>query len=295
MSFLFSKKVLFGALALVIVILTSVYFANRAEAPIEPVVEKDVVVTTTGPEYSVIGTSVEGRSIELYKFGNGERDIAFVGGIHGGYEWNSVLLAYQFIDYFTANPGMIPDNLTVNIIPVANPDGLFKVTGKDGRFSVLDVSQSETVLAEGRFNANGVDLNRNFACNWKPESTWRSQVVSAGTSVFSEPEAKAIKNFVESVIPEAVVFWHSQASTVYGSSCNDITLPGTLELMDTYATAAGYNSVPFFDAYEISGAVEDWLSTIGIPAITVELKTHESTDWEQNLAGVKALFGYFGE
>ena len=61
--------------------------------------------------------------------------------------------------------------------------------------------------------------------------------------------------------------------------------------MDTYATAAGYNSVPFFDAYEVTGAVEDWLTTIGIPAITVELTTHEVIEWEKNLAGVKAVIG----
>ena len=32
---------------------------------------------------------------------------------------------------------------------------------------------------------------------------------------------------------------------------------------------------------------------IGIPAITVELKTHDDIEWTRNLAGIKALFDYF--
>ena len=123
---------------------------------------------------------------------------------------------------------------------------------------------------------------------------WKNNIVSAGSEVFSEPEAKAIKNFVELEKPKTVVFWHSQASTVYSSKCNDITLPETLELMNKYSLASGYNAVASFDAYEITGAAEDWLSTIGIPSITVELTTHEAIDWEKNLAGVKAVFGHFG-
>lgn len=292
MNLSFSKKVFFGVVGLVLVVIASIYLFKK-EVIIEEIIEEVVIEEKTESRYFVIGKSVEGRDIGLYKFGNGEKNIAFIGGIHGGYEWNSVFLAYKFVDYFSQYPEVIPENLTINIIPSSNPDGLFKVTGKNGRFDVADVSLSKNILEEARFNANGVDLNRNFACNWKPESTWRSQVVSAGDSAFSEPEAKTIKSFVDVAKPEAVVFWHSQANTVYASQCNDVTLPKTLEIMSKYAAASGYNSVPYFDAYEITGAAEDWLSTLGIPAITVELKTHESIDWDQNLAGVKAMLEMF--
>ena len=112
--------------------------------------------------YKVIGTSVEGRKIESYTYGKGEKKLLFVGGIHGGYEWNSVLLAYKFINYLDNNPGIIPDNLTVSVIPSANPDGVYAVTHKTGNFAVSDVSTYSNVLASGRFNANEVDLNRNF-------------------------------------------------------------------------------------------------------------------------------------
>lgn len=257
--------------------------------------EQPVVATSTSPIYRVIGTSVQGRKIESYTYGSGEKKLVFVGGIHGGYEWNSVLLAYQFMDYLNENARIIPTSTSVTIIPSANPDGVFAVTGKVGRFVVADVSTSSTVQASGRFNANKVDLNRNFDCKWQPQSKWRDEVVSAGTSTFSEPEALAIKNFMTESKPTAVIFWHSQSNAVYASQCKDGILPGTLALMDTYAKASGYPAVKTFDAYVTTGAADDWLASIGIPAITVELQTHETIEWSRNLAGIEAVLKYYGQ
>lgn len=248
-------------------------------------------------DYKVIGESVEGRKIESFTYaaapGKGQKHLLFVGGIHGGYEWNSVLLAYEFLDYLEKNQELIPESLSVSVIPNANPDGVFKVSKKVGRFSATDVSKNSKVLASGRFNANGIDLNRNFDCKWKPKSSWQNKTVSAGSKPFSEPESLAIKNFVAENKPDAVIFWHSQSNAVYASECQKGILPETLTIMDAYAKAAGYKAVKSFDGYEISGDAEGWLASIDIPAITVELKTHESIEWPQNLAGIKALFDHF--
>lgn len=239
----------------------------------------------------VIGRSVEGRAINSYTFGDGDAHIVFVGGIHGGYEWNSVLLAYEAIDYFTVNADAIPKGVKVTIIPNANPDGVFAVVGKEGRFARADVPEGDA--AEGRFNANGVDLNRNFECKWQPESSWRGETVSAGTSPFSEPEAQALRGFVADHTPDAVIFWHSQANAVYASECENGILGGTRAVMEAYASAAGYPAVDTFDAYPVTGDAEGWLASIGVPAITVELSTHESTEWEKNLAGVQAILAQY--
>jgi predicted deacylase len=186
-------------------------------------------------------------------------------------------LAYKFINYLDNNPGSIPGNLTITVIPDLNPDGVYKVTNKVGDFAVSDVSTSTQILSAGRFNADLVDLNRNFDCKWKPKSTWQSKTVSAGTKVFSEPEAAAIKNFAlqnnSENNPIVFVFWHSQSGSVYASQCNSGILPETLNIMNTFAKAAGYSPIKTFDAYATSGAADDWLASIGIPAITVELKT----------------------
>ena len=251
------------------------------------------IVSESDPQATVIGQSVDGRDITAYTYGQGETHLLFVGGIHGGYEWNSVLLAYQFMDYLEANPDFISKNLTVAIVPSANPDGIYKVTGKEGRFVSADVSTNQSILATGRFNAHEVDLNRNFDCKWQPKSTWREKVVSAGPHAFSEPEAMAIRDFVSTYKPASVIFWHSQANAVYASECEAGILPETLKLMDLYAQASGYQAIKTFDQYIVSGDAGDWLASLKIPALTVELKTHESIDWEQNLAGLKALFDYY--
>ncbi len=276
----------FGVGLLVFILLRSGRLSESAS--IETVETKDYA-----PEREIIGLSVEGRKIEAYKYGSGKTLLVFVGGIHGGYEWNSVLLAYEFMDYLDANPEIIPANIAVAVIPSANPDGVYEAINKEGRFTVADASSIDVSSGLGRFNANEVDLNRNFDCKWKPESTWRDKTVSAGTAPFSEPEARAIRDFVLENNPDAVVFWHSQSNAVYASECENGILPETLEIMEAYSRASGYPAVDSFGAYEITGDAEGWLASIGIPAITVELKTHETVEWEKNLAGAKALFEYY--
>ena len=269
-------------------------FLSLRKPPATPKIAP-IETSQSSPIYKVIGTSVQGRNIESYTYGDGKRLLVFVGGIHGGYEWNAVLLAYQFMDYLSNNPSIIPSNLTVIVIPDTNPDAVYSVIGKDGRFTAADVSTSSQILSAGRFNADKVDLNRNFDCKWKPESTWQNKTVSGGSTTFSEPESQAIKNFALQNNPSAFVFWHSQSGTVYASQCNNGILPETLDIMNAYSKASGYAASKSFDAYATSGAADDWLASINIPAITVELKTHNDTDWGQNLAGIKALFAYYSQ
>lgn len=275
------------ATALLILGLILLFILGFKSIPTPP-----IEVEEPEPSYSILGESVEGRVIEAYRFGDGHKHLLLVGGIHGGYEWNTVVLAYRFIDYFDTNPEVIPEDLEVTIIPSLNPDGIYKVVGKEGRFVSTDIPESVD-QALGRFNANEVDLNRNFDCKWQPESTWRSKVVSAGSAPFSEPESEILRDFVLDNDPLAVVFWHSQGDAVYASDCEDGILPDTLKIMDAYSDGSGYRAVESFSAYETTGDAEGWLAAIGIPSITVELKTHEAIEWERNLAGIKALFEHY--
>lgn len=283
------------------------YIAYMTRQTPEPTIPKQSVVVKSGPRHEIIGYSVEGRSIEAYTFtppasktaparGNASSTrLLLVGGMHGGYEWNSVVLAYKMIDYLTAHPEEIPTNEKITVIPALNPDGVYKVIGKEGRFSEADVPTDEGPVGTGRFNAHDVDINRNFDCKWQPKSTWRGNTVSAGTAPFSEPEAAAFRDFVFKEKPTAVVFWHSQSNAVYASECEDGIIPETRAIMNAYAQATGYKAVDVFDAYTVTGDSEGWLASIEIPAITVELSTHDTIEWDKNLAGVKALFDYYSD
>jgi len=244
---------------------------------------------------SIIGTSAGGRDITAYHYGAGDTELLFVGGIHGGYEWNTVLLAYEIMDHLKENPDVIPENIKVTIIPVLNPDGLHKTVGTDGRFAASDVPQAIGDTVPGRFNANDVDLNRNFNCDWQAQGTWQSKTVSGGTEAFSEPEAQAMKDYVQAHSPSAAVVYYSAAGGVFASNCHNGILPETRTIMNTYAGASGYRAYEDFDFYKITGDMVNWLAGKNIPAISVLLTNHTDIEFEKNRKGVEALLKHYAE
>ena len=237
-------------------------------------------------QYEVIGYSAGGHALEAFRFGSGPREVIFVGGHHGGYEWNTILLAYAVADYFAAYPEELPDDVTLTVIPSANPDGQLLVTGLRGRFSAEDVAAD---TFSGRFNANGVDLNRNWACDWAATGEWRGVAVSGGSAPLSEPENQALLAYIEDHRPVLVVFWHSAAPGVFSGRCGGPPLPETVTYATAYAAAAGYEQSDTFEAYAISGDAANTLAMLGIPSFAVELTNHSDLDLGQNLNGVLAV------
>lgn len=259
---------------------------NTATEGVPSVVEEN-------PSETVVGKSVEGRDITAYHYGTGNTELLFIGGIHGGYSWNTALVAYELTDYLEANPTLVPANVKVTVIPVLNPDGLNKVVGVPGRFALADAPKvlAETVV--GRFNAHTVDLNRNFDCDWQTNGKWQEKTVSGGTSVFSEPESQAVKNYIETHKPSAVVVWYSAAGGVYASNCHNGIPAETRAIMKVYSDASGYPAYDNFDFYNTTGSMANWLAKNNIPAISVLLSNHTSTEWTKNQKGVEAVLKHY--
>ena len=295
------------AIVVIVVAGTSIYFVvkdfptrinvteNRNVGTTTPSTDNQINEVEKNPGESVIGQSVESRDIIAYHFGTGQTKLLFVGGIHGGYSWNTVLVAYELMDYLKANPGVIPANVKVTVIPVLNPDGLEKVVGTAGRFTPRDVPSSPAATIVGRFNANNVDLNRNFDCDWQTTGTWQNRTVSGGSKAFSEPESLAIKNYVEANRPAAVVTWYSAAGGVYASNCHNGISTETRAITEEYADASGYKAYDDFNFYEITGDMVNWLAKNDIPAISVLLTNHTDTEWIKNQKGIKALLEYYSK
>lgn len=246
-------------------------------------------------DMETIGNSVNGNPIVAYHFGSGNKEIVFIGGLHGGYEWNTALVANQLVDYLKANPTAVPANEKVTVIPVANPDGLSKVVGTTSRFSAADVNPAQDIQVAGRFNANNVDLNRNFDCDWQASGVWQSKKVSGGTAAFSEPESQAIQKYMTAANPAAVVVWYSSAGGVYASNCHEGVLPETTTISGIYAKASGYPAHESFDFYATTGDMVNWLAKQKIPAFSVLLKNHQDTDWDKNQAGIVALLQHYAQ
>ncbi|HSD56399.1 MAG TPA: DUF2817 domain-containing protein [Candidatus Saccharimonadales bacterium] len=201
-----------------------------------------------------IGTSVQGRAIMAYSFGAGPSKIVFVGGTHGN-ERSSVYILNRWIEYLENNPGRIPANRTIIVIPVMNPDGY---------------------AANTRTNAHNVDLNRNF-----PSNSWKSGVTmpdhsyleyGGGTAPLSEPESRALANYVLSQNPRLVLTYHASGGVVVPNDSGD-----SVAIAQAYGakSSVGYMSnsgTPTFFEYDTTGAFEDWLhDKYSIPALLIEL------------------------
>lgn len=229
----------------------------------------------------IIGQSVQGRTIVAQRFGSGARVLLLIGGIHGGWEANTVTLMNQLAAHFSANPGDIPAGLAVVIVPALNPDGLLYDR---------DIA--------GRFNANGVDLNRNWGCEWSPQAVFRDQSVNPGARAFSEPETQSMAAYIRTQRPAAVLFYHSAANGVYAGRCPDGGTSGergSLALEVLYGEAAGYTFGQPFDAYPVTGTAPSWVDGQGIPAADVELASWREAEFERNLRGVQAALVWLGE
>lgn len=261
----------------------------------EPVLSEGEVDSRLENGQTVLGQSADGHDILAYHYGTGETELLFVGGIHGGYSWNTVLVAYALMDHLSENSGVIPENVMVTVIPVLNPDGLSETVGSTGRFNQSAVPTSNSRLIAGRYNSNGVDLNRNFDCQWQARGTWRDTTVNGGNTVFSEPESQAMREYVGRFNPSAAVVWYSAAGGVFSSSCSDSVSSQTRIMTNTYAEASGYPAYEEFDFYEITGDMVNWLAKENIPAISVLLSDHQNIEWSKNRSGIEALLQYYAE
>ncbi|MEK7554781.1 MAG: M14 family metallopeptidase [Patescibacteria group bacterium] len=299
------KNIVIGLIIIIVLVVGGYLMFRGSPEPTDIPNENEVTppppAEVGAKQETVIGKSVGGRDITAYHYRASadvpvDTRLLFVGGIHGGYSWNTAALAYELIDYLERNSiNAIPRNVEVTVIPVLNPDGLNKVVARTGAFTKADVSGSDEAKISSRFNANSVDLNRNFDCEWKTQGTWQSTTVSGGSAPFSEPETMALKNFVESYKPTAVVSWYSSVGGVFSSNCKNGVLPETAALTSVYAKAAGYPAYKTFDFYAITGDMSNWFAKNNIPAISVLLTTHEDTELTKNLAGVDALFARYAK
>lgn len=249
--------------------------------------------TATPDGRTIIGQSVNGLPIELYRFGDGPIKLILVGGIHGGYEGNTVTLAGAMVDHFRDHPGELA-GLTVLIVPDANPDALAAFNADGGW---LGATNSSEPFERWRVNAHGVDLNRNWDCNWERSGRWAGGAISGGDAPFSEPETRALRDLILIERPAAVVFWHSALGAVIGGGCGDASaFDASKGLAAVYGDAAGYNRQPDsaggFLSYDVTGDASNWASSKGFPALTVELSSHASVELEQNVAGLRAMAAY---
>ena len=217
----------------------------------------------------VIGYSVMGRPIEVFKFGQGASKRLIVAGIHGGYEWNTIALADELIAELNAHPELVPSDVTLYILRALNPDG--DARGHD---------------RTGRTNENGVDLNHNFPYHWKKdwnrEGCWNYLPTTGGTRPASEPETIALVNFIDLHDFDALISYHSAALGVFAGGMPPFA--PSQNLAQKISNSSPYVYPPVETGCEYSGNLTDWASSVeGIPSVDIELSNHKDTDFGANL------------
>lgn len=167
------------------------------------------------------------------------------------------------------------DSFDFWILPCINPDGYVKTweVGGNGEWAVM------------RKNAGGVDLNRNFpryGLTWLPIS-WTGSDNPAnqyyrGQSPYSEPETRAIRDFVSAHRFFAAINFHSWGGLIIPPKCPDHDCVIKYKRMASAYKAkqlyVKYKRLQFRLVDQYTGEMEDMLYyEYGTLAVCIELST----------------------
>jgi hypothetical protein len=228
---------------------------------------------------SIIGSSVAGRPLEVFRFGKGPTARLIIAGIHGGNEWNTIKLANELMKYVEEHPEIIPKEITLYILPSLNPDGEARIHGLDGRV-----------------NDNGVDLNRNWPYRWEKDfvrtNCWDYRKTTAGPYAASEPETAALLEFIVSH-PEidALISYHAAALGIFAGGV-PVYKP-SVHLAESIAKVSTYQYPPKDVGCKYTGNLTDWAAnTQEIAAVDIELHNFKYTDFDENLKILKVFLNF---
>jgi protein MpaA len=176
-----------------------------------------------GNDYPVLrellGRSVRGRPIYAYQLGPPEgRPVLVVGATHGDESAGMAIV--------TALHRMLPPiGIELWLIPTINPDG---------------------VAAHTTANAHGVNLNRNFPYAWRRLGGIGRY--NSGPRSLSEPETRALHQFLLQVKPRLAVFFHQHLAVVDDSQ-------GSHSLERAFGRLVG---LPLRPLPDYGGSITNW-------------------------------------
>ncbi len=187
---------------------------------------------------TVVGVSVENRLIETIVLGHGPDTIFIVATIHGNEPAGTALVG-GLVDHLGEQRFLLQGRKIV-IVPVANPDGMAQ---------------------NSRYNARGVDLNRNFAADNRVDSERN------GLTALSEPEARTIAQLMSRYQPNRIVAIHQPLS------CVDYDGPAKA----LAERMADHCDLPVRKVGALPGSLGSFAGeTLNIPIVTLELRKDDS-------------------
>lgn len=238
-----------------------------------------------------------GRPVRTLVLGTGQRRVLFTAAHHAN-EWITATVLLKFAEEFAEAiaagetlEGLAPEDVTVYLVPMVNPDGVALVTGQIEE----DTEQYRTAqnLAEyypeipfpegWKANLNGVDLNLQYPAGWlRAREIKFSQGYTrpgprdyVGRAPLDQPESRALAGYTEAIDPNLVLAYHTQGEVIYWQY-DDIYVPGAEELGQRLATVSGYTleDTPYNSAF---AGYKDWfIKVFRRPGYTVEAGSGEN-------------------
>jgi len=225
-------------------------FSGCIESVQYPQIVGEVPSSVFPQQYRIIGTSIQQRPIMCLVLGNGSDVTLIMATIHGN-EAAGTPLVRSLSWYLRQRPEMLAGRKVV-LMAVANPDGMAN---------------------NSRYNAKGIDLNRNF------EARNRVNSKQTGLTALSEPEARTIKQVIQQYKPDRIVTIHQPLN------CIDYDGPARMlaERMGQYC------ALPVKKLGARPGSLGSYAGvTLGIPIVTFEMLPADSQ------LNSQALWGKYG-
>jgi len=206
--------------------------------------------------YENIGKTVENRDIIMFKIGNPDGGkVLFDGALHGWETLGSEVLYFYAKWLLTSND------------PVAN-----RILTRD--YTLLVPALNVDEYNNARKNANGVDLNRNFATNWeRAGSTNPDSEYYRGPAPLSEPESQVLVRIFKTLNPIFYVNLHFPGGTYYaGSSYGNRTYYRLLvDKIDALSEELGVNPYYYHGEFGGAGLAISDAAYAGVTSFLIEL------------------------
>ncbi len=259
----------------------------------------------------------DGYDLMLLKLTNtlvgGDKPKLFIIAAIHAREYTTAETATRFAEYLLANYGTDPDVTwmldyhEIHILLQTNPDGR-----KEAEAGISWRKNTNENYCGVTSSNRGADLNRNFSYQWggAGSSSNPCDGTYRGTSAYSEPEAKAVSDYMLSIFPDQrgtgaapadatgiFIDLHSYGGYVLWPWSYTTTLPPNSSQLATLGRKLAYftNYLPGQtgrDLYVCSGVTTDYAyGELGIAAYTIEMgtaffqscSTYESTIHPANL------------
>lgn len=236
-------------------------------------------------DFYSIGESVMENKIYCLKIGKGRKKI-FINGAHHGLEYLTSAFIMRFLEeyasaiqndcnFFGHNPKMLFENVSLFAVPMVNPDGVdIAVHGMDitnpyhrKLISMVGIHSFNKVW---QANANGVDINHNYDANWQVVEKYPSPSKYSGPYSESEPETKAIVDFVRSEKFDLLLAFHSQGGEIYYDFDGKMSAD-SFELAKNFASVSGYIPAKTSGSAAFGGCKDWFIKEFGKAGFTVEM------------------------